>query len=288
MAVMKGIERVSAAVGLLVCAAGLVWMFVGSSSPEVTDNANVVGGVSALVGLGWLLLQAFRGGSGAEADPDGDSPSPPPIIDVDEDGDLRVPSRWESVRRHLGLPGVVRPWTVRQWSAASGLLLVVVVICVVLSTAGRPDHTVPASATSPQPAVPSAAGVTRFISPVTGDRVSFPFSARVELSAADAQAGDTVLALSICVGGRCYLDEKILIVGGVPLPYQIYLGGDATQGDKAAWTLRLDRLSTAAFTALESEKKQESDNHTWGKTESTPMSDLNGTPVSSVTVTKAD
>ena len=105
------------------------------------------------------------------------------------------------------------------------------------------------------------------------------------MSAADVAATDTVLALSICVAGRCYLDGKVGIFDGVAAPYTVHLGSTRPEGVGVAWQLRLDRISQGVYRTLVSERDAAIAAGTWGDA-STRMNALNSTPVSTLTVTK--
>ncbi|MEU4625120.1 hypothetical protein AB0G04_34745 [Actinoplanes sp. NPDC023801] len=127
---------------------------------------------------------------------------------------------------------------------------------------------------------------TRISSPAARSRVSWPFDATFTVSNADASATGTVLALSICVAGRCYLDGKVDVYDGVAAPYTVYLGSTKPEGTGAAWQLRLDRITRATYDKLVAERDASIAAGTWGNV-STRMNALNATPVSTLTVTKA-
>ncbi|BCJ46103.1 hypothetical protein GCM10010168_50520 [Actinoplanes ianthinogenes] len=117
--------------------------------------------------------------------------------------------------------------------------------------------------------------------------MSWPFDARFTVSAADlaATSSDTVLAVSVCVAGICYLDGNIKFTGGVPDPYTIYLG-DRKGGNHQAWVLRVDRISKVTYAKLLKARKAAFKDGSWGA-QGTSMSDLNDHPVSRVTVIKS-
>ncbi|GAA2599282.1 hypothetical protein GCM10010435_93420 [Winogradskya consettensis] len=135
----------------------------------------------------------------------------------------------------------------------------------------------PPATTRPTTNPPAA---TRITSPANGSLATWSFQAKFSLSPSDAAAKGTVLALSICVSGRCYLDGKVSSA-----PYPIHLGSSADEGVGLAWQLRVDRLSDSAFGGLMAERDSEIANGTWGE-KGTSMSGLNKAPVSAVTVTK--
>jgi hypothetical protein len=127
---------------------------------------------------------------------------------------------------------------------------------------------------------------TRIVSPAGGSSVRWPFDAAFSVSAADVAAADTVVALSICVAGLCYLDGRLDIIEGRAAPYTVYLGSTKPEGTGVPWTLRLDRLSKSAYAALVADRDAAIGKGTWGVTDSTPVGSLNATPVSALTVTK--
>jgi hypothetical protein len=127
---------------------------------------------------------------------------------------------------------------------------------------------------------------TRISSPAANSTVPWPFDAKFIVSAADASATGTVLSVSICVAGHCYLDGKVDIYDGVAAPYTVYLGSTKPEGTGVAWQLRLDRITKATYDKLVAERDASITAGTWGNV-STRMNALNTTPVSSVTVTKA-
>ncbi|GAA2470580.1 tetratricopeptide repeat protein [Winogradskya humida] len=140
------------------------------------------------------------------------------------------------------------------------------------TTAAKPPATTRPTANPP--------AATTIVSPANGSLATWSFPAKFSLSPSDAAAKGTVLALSICVSGRCYLDGKVSSA-----PYPIHLGSSADEGIGLAWQLRVDRLSDSAFGGLMAERDTEIANGTWGE-KGTSMSGLNKTPVSAVTVTK--
>jgi hypothetical protein len=148
------------------------------------------------------------------------------------------------------------------------------------------SKTPPPTATTTRPAATTRATTappavtTRIVSPRNGRSAPWSFRATFALSPSDRAADDTVLALSICVSGRCYLDGR---VSGAP--YAVRLGSSATEGAGLSWQLRVDRLSGSAFAALSAERDQEIADGSWGA-KGTTLSGLNRTPVSAVTVTK--
>ncbi|MCU7729192.1 tetratricopeptide repeat protein [Actinoplanes sp. KI2] len=143
----------------------------------------------------------------------------------------------------------------------------------------------PTSAATTGPA--SAPGTTRIVTPADRSKVSWPFDARFTVSAADlaATSSDTVLAVSVCVAGICYLDGNIKFTDGVPDPYTIYLG-DRKGGNHQAWVLRVDRISKVTYAKLVKDREAAFADGTWGA-RGTSMSDLNDHPVSRVTVIKS-
>ncbi|MBM2615576.1 tetratricopeptide repeat protein [Actinoplanes sp. LDG1-06] len=149
--------------------------------------------------------------------------------------------------------------------------------------ATRPPTTAPPTATkttAPPPAVR-----TRIVAPANNSRVAYPFDAEFTVSAADVSAPNTVVALLICVAGRCYLDGKLDIIGTGAAPYTIYLGSTRPEGTGVAWKLRLDRLPKAKFNDLIAQRDAAIADGSWGD-KGTPMSALNPTPVSTLTVVK--
>ncbi|MEV4347791.1 tetratricopeptide repeat protein [Actinoplanes sp. NPDC049596] len=142
----------------------------------------------------------------------------------------------------------------------------------------------PTQAAAPAKA-PAKAVVTRIVSPANGSKVPYPFDARFTMSAADVRSDSTVVAVLVCVNGRCYLDGKVDIVERVAAPYTIYLGSTKPEGTGVAWSLRLDRLSTAAYNALLAEREARWTDGSWGD-KGTTMSKLNPAPVSTVSVIK--
>jgi hypothetical protein len=126
---------------------------------------------------------------------------------------------------------------------------------------------------------------TRIVSPAGNSTVTWPFDARFTVSPADVSATGTVLSLSICVAGRCYLDGKVGIFDGVAAPYTVHLGSTRPEGVGVDWQLRLDRIPRGVYDTLVSERDAAIAAGTWGGT-STRMDALNATPVSTLTVTK--
>jgi hypothetical protein len=164
-----------------------------------------------------------------------------------------------------------------------------------VQSAATPSRTAAAGTGPKTPGSPPAATVTptkavtvktRISSPAANSTVPWPFDAKFTVSAADASATGTVLSLSICVAGHCYLDGKVDIYDGVAAPYTVYLGSTKPEGTGAAWQLRLDRITKATYDKLVTERDASIAAGTWGNV-STRMNALNATPVSSVTVTKA-
>jgi hypothetical protein len=154
------------------------------------------------------------------------------------------------------------------------------------ATAGATPKT-PASTPARTAATTKAVTVkTRISSPAADSRVSWPFDAAFVVSAADASSTGTVLALSICVAGHCYLDGKVDIYDGVAAPYTVYLGSTKPEGTGVAWQLRLDRISGATYDKLVAERDASIAAGTWGNV-STRMNALNPTPVSTLKVIKA-
>jgi hypothetical protein len=95
-----------------------------------------------------------------------------------------------------------------------------------------------------------------------------------------------VLALTICVSGRCYLDGDLEVKNGKAAPYPVHLGATQPEGAGLKWQLRVDRLSKSAYAGLIARRDAEIADSSWG-IKGTSTGDLNDTPVSSVTVTKA-
>ncbi|XVV16760.1 tetratricopeptide repeat protein [Actinoplanes sp. CA-131856] len=151
------------------------------------------------------------------------------------------------------------------------------------STATKPPAKPPAATTAP--AKPGAPAKTRIVAPANGSKVPYPFDARFAVSPADVKATGTVLAVLVCVNGRCYLDGKVDIVEGVAAPYTIYLGSTKPEGTGIAWSLRLDRLPAATYSALIAEREARWTDGSWGD-KGTTLSRLNHTPVSAVSVIK--
>jgi hypothetical protein len=131
----------------------------------------------------------------------------------------------------------------------------------------------------------TAAAITKITSPANGSDVAWATDVRYTMSAADLAASGTVVTVSICVSGRCYLDGAIQITGGKPVPEPIHLGSTAPEGVGLGWTLRLDRLSKSVYSSLTAQREAEIADSTWGD-KGTSMDRLNSTPVSAVTVTK--
>ncbi|MEV4280795.1 hypothetical protein [Actinoplanes xinjiangensis] len=142
----------------------------------------------------------------------------------------------------------------------------------------RPTKAAPATTTA-------ATTRTRIAAPANNSTVAWPFDARFTVSAADATASRTVLALSICVAGRCYLDGRVDLYDGAAAPYTVYLGSTKPEGSGVAWSLRLDRLTTSVYQTLIAERDAAIAAGTWGDT-GIRMNALNRTPVSTLTVTK--
>jgi hypothetical protein len=147
----------------------------------------------------------------------------------------------------------------------------------------RTPEATPTRAATPTKA---AAVKTAIVAPANNSTVAWPFDAEFAVSAADASATGTVLSVSICVAGRCYLDGKVDIYDGVAAPYTVYLGSTKPEGTGVAWQLRLDRISKATYGRLVAERDASIAAGTWGN-DSTRMNALNATPVSSLKVTKA-
>ncbi|MCY1138981.1 tetratricopeptide repeat protein [Actinoplanes sp. Pm04-4] len=127
---------------------------------------------------------------------------------------------------------------------------------------------------------------TRIVAPANNSRVPYPFDARFSVAAADVSAKDTVVALLICVAGRCYLDGKLDIIEDSAAPYTVFLGSTRPEGTNVAWKLRLDRLPAQTYTTLVAARDKAIADGSWGD-KGTPMSALNATPLSTLTVTKA-
>lgn len=142
------------------------------------------------------------------------------------------------------------------------------------------------SAPATAPATTKPAVSTRFASPAAGSSVPWPFDAKFSVSASDVAATKTVVTLSICVAGRCYLDGKLDIIDDGAAPYTVYLGSTKPEGTGQKWQLRLDRITTSTFDALVAERTSEQNDNTWGDKGSS-MDKLNATPVATLTVTKA-
>ncbi|MGK5684286.1 hypothetical protein [Actinoplanes sp. URMC 104] len=169
-------------------------------------------------------------------------------------------------------------------------------------TSAAPSATVPATATSaaakppatrprttppaPRKTTPPPAARTRIVAPADNSRVPYPFDARFTVAPADVTAKDTVVALLICVAGRCYLDGKLDIIEGVAAPYTVYLGSTRPEGTGVAWKLRLDRLPASEYAKLIAARDAAIADGSWGD-KGTPMSALNPAPVSIVTVVKS-
>ncbi|XVU21411.1 tetratricopeptide repeat protein [Actinoplanes sp. CA-054009] len=126
---------------------------------------------------------------------------------------------------------------------------------------------------------------TRIVAPANGSKVPYPFDARFSVSAADVKAKGTVLAVLVCVNGRCYLDGKVDIVEGVAAPYTIYLGSTRPEGTGIAWQLRVDRLTASTYSALLAEREARWTDGSWGD-KGTTLGRLNRAPVSAVSVVK--
>lgn len=144
--------------------------------------------------------------------------------------------------------------------------------------------TVEPSPLKPTPAKPAAR--TRIVAPKAGTSVPYPFDTRFTVAPSDVSAKDTVVALLICVAGRCYLDGKLDIIGDGAAPYTIYLGSTRPEGAGVACKLRLDRLPARTYTTLVAARDKAIADGSWGD-KGTPMSALNPTPLSTLTVTKA-
>ncbi|WP_179855578.1 tetratricopeptide repeat protein [Paractinoplanes atraurantiacus] len=154
-------------------------------------------------------------------------------------------------------------------------------------SADRPQTSAPVATPPAKPVapIPAAKTTTRIVAPAGGSKVPYPFDARFTVSAADVKATGTVVAVLVCVNGRCYLDGKVDIVEGVAAPYTIYLGSTKPEGTGVTWSLRLDRLTSATYNALLAEREARWADGSWGD-KGTTMSRLNPTPVSAVSVIK--
>ena len=139
--------------------------------------------------------------------------------------------------------------------------------------------------TTAAPARPPVTG-TSILSPGNGSGVARQFTVSFALSAADAAATGTRLALTVCVAEWCFLDGPIVIRDGKAEDYRVTLGAQEGEGIGKKWTVRVDRLSAADYDFLMKHKKDANDAGTWGKGVTTPIDRLNKTPVSSVVVTK--
>lgn len=126
---------------------------------------------------------------------------------------------------------------------------------------------------------------TRITAPSNGTEVAWAATVRYTMSPADLTANSTVVTVSICVSGRCYLDGAIQVENGRPAPHPVHLGSTQGEGVGIGWTLRLDRLPKATYASLTAEREAEIADSSWGD-KGTSMSRLNPTPVSAVTVTK--
>ncbi|MEU4155346.1 tetratricopeptide repeat protein [Actinoplanes sp. NPDC026670] len=202
-----------------------------------------------------------------------DQPAPAPVRQIPAPAPTRVtPSSVPAARSRLS-------WMLA--AAAIGVVTMVSAGIVVLAD----DDPVPV----PEAAVPSrtvdTAPNTAVVSPANDSTVPWPFDAKFAVSAADATATNTVIALSICVAGHCYLDGKVDLYDGVAAPYTVYLGSTEPEGAGVPWQLRLDRLTTETFGTLIAERDAAIAAGTWGNT-STRMNALNPVPVSTLTVTK--
>ncbi|GAA4977209.1 tetratricopeptide repeat protein [Actinoplanes utahensis] len=131
----------------------------------------------------------------------------------------------------------------------------------------------------------AATARTRIVAPANNSTVPWPFDARFTVSAADAAATGTVVSLSICVAGRCYLDGKLNVYGNGVAPYTVYLGSTKPEGTGVAWSLRLDRIAKGTYDRLVAERNAAIADGTWGD-KGTRMGALNPAPVSTLTVTK--
>ncbi|MFI5909801.1 hypothetical protein [Dactylosporangium sp. NPDC051541] len=148
----------------------------------------------------------------------------------------------------------------------------------------------PSSSASPKSSAartPSARpAVTAIAAPADGAVVPWPFDARFTVSPADAASTRTVLAVTVCVAGHCYLDGKLdAPAGKSTVTYGTRLGSTAGEGLNSKWQLRVDRLEQQTYDSLLAEKRAEVAANTWGA-KGTTMSALNPTPVASVTLTK--
>ncbi|MBU2666046.1 hypothetical protein KOI35_21260 [Actinoplanes bogorensis] len=151
------------------------------------------------------------------------------------------------------------------------------------TTPPRTSAAVKPTTAKPTTAVPSVR--TKIVAPAPNSKVPYPFDARFTVAKSDAGATDTVVALLICVAGRCYLDGKLDMIEGTAAPYTIYLGSTRPEGTGVAWKLRLDRLPESTFTKLIAARDAAIADGTWGD-KGTPMSALNPAPLSTVTVVK--
>lgn len=149
---------------------------------------------------------------------------------------------------------------------------------------GRPKPTVTRTAAATR-GTTAAAGRTGIVSPANNSTVSWPFDAKFTVSAADAAATGTVVSLSICVSGRCYLDGKLDVYGTEVAPYTVYLGSTKPEGAGVAWSLRLDRIARKTYDTLVAERNAAIADGTWGD-KGTRMGALNPSPVGTLTVTK--
>ncbi|MDP9793331.1 hypothetical protein J2S43_001843 [Catenuloplanes nepalensis] len=144
----------------------------------------------------------------------------------------------------------------------------------------------PPPATTAAPVKPPATG-TQIVSPKNGAGVSRDFTVSFSLSAADAAATGTRLALTVCVKEWCFLDGPVVIKNGAAQDYTVTLGSKEGEGIGEKWTVRIDRLSQADYDFLAAHKQKATDEGTWGAGVTTPIDRLNKTPVSSVVVTKS-
>ncbi|WP_250030737.1 tetratricopeptide repeat protein [Paractinoplanes maris] len=147
----------------------------------------------------------------------------------------------------------------------------------------KPSTTKPSTV---KPATKPPAVRTRIVSPRDNSLVPYPFDARFTVAPSDVAARETVVALLICVAGRCYLDGKLDIIGDGAAPYTIYLGSTRPEGAGVAWKLRLDRLPGKTYAKLVADRDAAIADGSWGE-RGTPMSALNPAPLSTLTVTKA-
>ncbi|GAB2588061.1 hypothetical protein Aab01nite_49280 [Paractinoplanes abujensis] len=174
-------------------------------------------------------------------------------------------------------------------AAISALPQAPVVPSAAASATTAPPTPPPSTATAPPAATrttpPAAAVRTRIVGPAANSRVPYPFDARFTVSPADVKSTNTVVALLICVAGRCYLDGKLDIIGNGAAPYTIYLGSTRPEGAGVTWRLRLDRLPKATYNDLIDRRDAAIADGTWGD-KGTPMSALNATPVSTLAVVK--